>query len=97
MQFIRVHLDVVGRILTTDSDLTPRWIENFKNFLNQHFPLKTIALPPASKELENSVNTPMVVGVIRPLKNDKAIYIDVAHAEMLKVDLPTVTFILIEK
>ena len=50
------------------------WVEHFKSVLNQPCPLYIVATPPASKDLEISVNTPAVREVadaIRFLKNGK--------------------------
>ena len=68
--------DREGRILTTNREQTARWVEHFKSVLNQHCPLNTVILPPASKDLEISVGTPTVKEVkdaIRSLKNGKAL------------------------
>ena len=87
----------VGYILTTNSEQAAKWVEHFKSVLNQPFPLNTDAPPPASKDLEISVNTPTVREVaeaIRSIKNSKATGIDAIHADMLKVDLPTSVVVL---
>ena len=69
-----------------------RWVDKFKNVLNQPCFLNTVKPLPASKELEISTGTPTVKEIkdaIRSLKNGKSTEIDAIHADMLKVEFPT--------
>lgn len=81
--------DTTGRMLVSKEEQDARWVEHFKDTLNQPAPVAThdftVFPPPCELEVDMSdIMDAEVAAAIRHLKNNKAPGLDQISAEMLK-------------
>ena len=83
-----------GRNITTEHQEAARWVEHFRDVLNQPDPDEPANPSPAADILNIDVGVPTaeeVIKIIKAMKTSKAAGVDSNHAEMLKADLLTST------
>ena len=91
--------DKEGKTLTTAEGQMKRWVEHFKNLLNQEPPTDQSDIPPAEEPLNISCERPTkteIKNAIKQMKNNKAPGPDDIPAEALKADIETSTDMLYE-
>ena len=86
--------DKCGNVITNEREVAERWVEHFRDVLNQPEPDIAVAIE-ESQEDPDIVTTPPteeeIQAAIKAMKNGKAAGIDGIHAEMLKADITTAT------
>ena len=91
--------DKLGNTLKTTEEQMKRWVEHFKEVLNQPPPPPDANIQPAAAELPINCNRPSKAEIskaINTLKNNKSPGPDNIPAEVLKADLETSTQMLYE-
>ena len=91
--------DKLGNTLKTAEEQMKRWVEHFKEVLNQPPPPHDANIQPAAAELPINCNRPSKAEIskaINTLKNNKSPGPDNIPAEVLKADLETSTQMLYE-
>ncbi|CAC5404203.1 unnamed protein product [Mytilus coruscus] len=88
-----------GKTINTHEEQMKRWVEHFKNELNQDPPVNKADIPPAEELLAVDCKRPStgeIKKAIKMLKNNKAPGPDNIPAEALKADIETSTQMLYE-
>ena len=81
--------DKSGVVLTSEKEQAERWVEHFREVLNQVSPEVTAEPPPPQNTMDIDCSPPTIneiVSAIKKTKSGKAPGIDGLHAEMLKTD-----------
>ena len=81
-----------GNVLTSENEQAERWVEHFREVLNQETPHETADPLPAQELLDINLRPPTneeIVAAIRKIKSGKAPGADGLNAEMLKADIQT--------